>query len=279
MVSFKTGIQLTGLIAVLLAVFLVVRGGGQFLKDLTNPFAGLELPELPELPDTAGFFAGLQEQFDKFVAGFTPLEQPQKMVEDTGLFTPAQLEECQCGSSIVQDAFGNVNQQCKVCDDGGNAGAIDDQLPSLDPSKNVPDSGGFVGGIGGGLLDFLGLTPAQKFVQDKIAQNQLPSGFTGGGPSFIGGSIFQTPIQNLTLSQIIDKFNVSASQAANIKAIAGDDFGNFDFGTNTGGCIGSVFQTIQELRCLVGNVYDYQLTVIISFEIHHTHTLSESTAT
>jgi len=44
--------------------------------------------------------------------------------------------------------------------------------------------------------------------------------FMGGGPSFEGGFIFQTPIENLSLSQIIDMFNVTASQAADILAQA-----------------------------------------------------------
>jgi len=62
----------------------------------------------------------------------------------------------------------------------------------------------------------------------------LPVGFIGSGPSFEGGAIFETPTQFLTLSQIIEKFNVSASQAADILAQAKDDFGEFDFGTSTG---------------------------------------------
>jgi len=71
--------------------------------------------------------------------------------------------------------------------------------------------------------------------------------FQGGGLSFIGGQIFETPIANLSLSQIIDQFNVTASQAANIQAIAKDDFGDFDFGTNTGGGFGSIIPTISSL--------------------------------
>ena len=42
--------------------------------------------------------------------------------------------------------------------------------------------------------------------------------FMGGGPSFEGGTIFETPIANLSLSQIIDRFMVSASEAASIRA-------------------------------------------------------------
>jgi len=41
--------------------------------------------------------------------------------------------------------------------------------------------------------------------------------FEGGGVSFIGGTIFETPTEFLSLSQIIDKFMVSATEAANIK--------------------------------------------------------------
>jgi len=44
--------------------------------------------------------------------------------------------------------------------------------------------------------------------------------FEGGGPSFEGGFIFETPIENLSLSQIIEMFNVTASQAADILAQA-----------------------------------------------------------
>jgi len=226
-----------------------------FQKDIRNAFASLgaglgditlpaiTLPEIkfpefkfPEFKFPDFTFPNIFD-FTKEGGG---LPQPQKMVEDTGLFTPAQLAECKCGSSIVQDAFGNVNQTCKQC------AVTDTALPSQDTSLNVPLTEGFVGGIGGGLLDFLGLTPAQKFVQEKIETQELPQGFTGGGLSFIGGQINPTPIQNLSLSQIIDMFDVTASQAANIKAIAEDDFGDFDFGTNTGGGIGSVIPSIQE---------------------------------
>jgi len=138
------------------------------------------------------------------------------MVEDTGLFTPEQLAECKCGSSIVQDAFGNVNQQCKPCP---TPVGMDPKL-ALEPSdaelfaKDFPE-------------EFKELTPVQQFlVTDKgvdiksFLVEQPTQQFTGFGPSFIGGSIFETPIENLSLSQIIDKFMVTASQAANLKAIA-----------------------------------------------------------
>jgi len=83
--------------------------------------------------------------------------------------------------------------------------------------------------------------------QDLSVPSPFQQTFQGGGLSFIGGQVFETPIANLSLSQIIDKFDVTASQAANIKAISQDDFGDFDFGTNFGGGIGSVIPSISSL--------------------------------
>jgi len=63
--------------------------------------------------------------------------------------------------------------------------------------------------------------------------------FQGGGLSFIGGSVTEIPLERLTIGQIIDRFaeqglDISASKAVDLKARAIDDFGGFDFGTNTG---------------------------------------------
>lgn len=53
-------------------------------------------------------------------------------------------------------------------------------------------------------------------------QTELETGqqFFGFGPSFEGGVIRETPTEFLSLSQIIDKFMVTASQAASIRAEA-----------------------------------------------------------
>jgi len=73
----------------------------------------------------------------------------------------------------------------------------------------------------------------QQNVQTDIEGNQ----FSGGGVSFIGGSVTETPIQFLSLGQIIDRFNVTASQAADIRARSDGSLEGFDFGTNTGRAI------------------------------------------
>jgi len=103
------------------------------------------------------------------------------------------------------------------------------------------------------------VTPIQPVVSN------LPSGFelfVTPGSNVPGGAIFETPIANLSLSQIIDKFMVTASQAANILAIAKDDFGDFDFGTNTGLGIGSFVPS-----GLGGNVSDPQFQGLSATEI------------
>jgi len=69
---------------------------------------------------------------------------------------------------------------------------------------------------------------------------ELPPGFTGGGPSFEGGTIFETTDESCTtLSCVIDRNpGFSASQAANRLAEILGTFGDFDFGTNTGSGFG-----------------------------------------
>lgn len=60
--------------------------------------------------------------------------------------------------------------------------------------------------------------PEIGVVQSAIEGQQ----FAGGGPSFIGGTVFETPITGeSTLGFIIDKLGVTASQAADIRAQAG----------------------------------------------------------
>ncbi len=83
---------------------------------------------------------------------------------------------------------------------------------------------------------------AQREIENFNVQTGLDTGqqFQGGGLSFIGGSVSEIPIERLSLGQIIERFNVSASKAADIRARARDDFNDFDFGTNTGSGIGSI---------------------------------------
>jgi len=216
-----------------------------FRKDITNfldkGIGNITLPDitLPEFKFPEFTFPEFPKfEFPKFelpsIFG-NGLEQPQKMVEDTGLLSQEETLACECGSVITQDAFGNVNNVCKQCAVVGTNPALD-----LEPSdaelfaKDFPET----------------FVPQVVPIETTPIQADLPSGFEAfqvGDSGFVGAAINPTPIQNLSLSQIIDMFDVSASQAANIKAIAGDDFGDFDFGTNTGGGVGSIIPSISSL--------------------------------
>jgi len=132
-----------------------------------------------------------------------------------------------CGTRISQDAMGNITTTC-VCDgeefiqapESGMKSALEEIIPREQ--------------IDGPTL---GLDQNPLTVQSEIDNQQ----FQGGGDSFIGGVVREIPISELSLGGIIDRFNVTASQAVNIQAEARNDFDNFDFGTNTGRGIGSVF--------------------------------------
>jgi len=100
------------------------------------------------------------------------------------------------------------------------------------------------------ILDMNNLPRENQNVQSQLRTGQQ---FFGGGPSFIGGAINETPIENLSLGQIIDRFGVTASKARDIQARARNDFGDFNFGTNTGSGIGSVFAN-SEINSVIANL-------------------------
>jgi len=147
--------------------------------------------------------------------------------------------------------FGNIFGQGTEIDIALSEGAtpsdiadiigIDPNDPNQDPTKflpPIPEEGDplFVGPVQPTPPFMLPDTPPISVPFTPPVE--LPPGFLGGGVSFEGGTIFETPIENLSLSQIIDKFMVTASQAADILAQAQDNFGDFDFGTNTGSGFG-----------------------------------------
>jgi len=105
---------------------------------------------------------------------------------------------------------------------------IQDDIQGLSPSqafafieRGVIPTGFIV--VGGVLVpETTQAAPSPENDLDFGVQSFLPDPqqFGGGGLSFIGGSVSPTPIEFLSLSQIIDMFNVTASQAANLRAIA-----------------------------------------------------------
>jgi len=68
------------------------------------------------------------------------------------------------------------------------------------------------------LREIQGLIPF-PIVENRNIQTDVEGNFTGGGVSFIGGTVRETPITGeSTLGFIIDKLGVSASKAADIRA-------------------------------------------------------------
>lgn len=182
------------------------------LNSLTNTISGLfnQTPQPP--PET-----------------FTP---PVKT--DEVIVAPLDLSNCQCGGHIEQQ-FGISFGVCNKCQSG------DGQLPSQFPPENIPQECIEIPQIGGGSFNSCSgvFTPSTQSIPSIPIIDPLPPGFeTGGlgtGDSNVTGTIFETPITcNSTLGFIIDKLGVTASQAADIRAQACGDFGDFDFGSNTG---------------------------------------------
>jgi len=140
-------------------------------------------------------------------------------------------------------------------------GGDEPDLPQVTEILEPTQPGG--GGVGIGIVDEIKIivdrfmpTPdegEQRFFGRPAAVDGIPTDFReqsffGGGISFEGGTVRETPIEFLSLSQIIDRFNVTASQAADIRARARDDFGDFDFGSNLGFGLGGVVGDIPELQ-------------------------------
>jgi len=217
---------------------------GISLPDITFPSFDFDFPEIT-FPDfnidfgdplgdiSKGFemFAGEQQSnFDNFVkqvtdffniGGSQDLDLPPD-VPNTGLLSQEDILNCQCGTSIVQDSMGDVQQLCLPCDD---------------EIIVVPPSGGI--GVSDSIETFI--TPGEKQIEDSfqgIMEKVISSipgmqAFIGGGPSFIGGAINPIPLCNKSIGEIAEEFGISASAASNKKFIECEE-SNFDFGTNTG---------------------------------------------
>jgi len=248
------------------------------IGDISFPeikFPEINFPNLNPF-DEEGFFSNLQKQFDNFFSNQSSIAG-QTVPSESGSDVPVTIPE----DTIVNPDGTVTSSTPPTIDLGVEPGGLDPfgeisfnklksqvfntltQTIGLTPAKAFSQLRDleFTKGSTFKDLDFVLQsfnqpidpalfskqdTPAPlPAISDQQVQNflDLPGqNFQGGGVGFIGGQITETPIANLSLSQIIDRFQVSASQAANILGIARNDFGNFDFGVNTGSGIGSVFQ-------------------------------------
>jgi len=205
MVSLTTKALGAGVAVV--GLFLIIRGAGQKLDNLTNPLAGVELPSLPSVGDPIGgissFFSNLIPTASAVIDDRSPVVIGQITENVNSPLIPTEEERLQGNESILQRL--GLAQVPSLFDRPLNLASF---IPSF-PSANAEEA-------------------------DPTGEAQL----NRGG---FQGIATESPIGTLSLDRIIDRFNVTASQAANLRAISQDNFGDFDFGTNTSSGIGSVF--------------------------------------
>jgi len=218
-----------------------------------------EFPEItfPEFPDFTNIFAGFQDQLSSLagqtVDGITiPADTTVNPDGTVSSSTPPTFDLTEFERQAALDAL-EINRL---------RSQLENELAAIPASEDISGA------------EFAAARNAEEFRRRQEAALQAALGnqnvqtdiegnqFSGGGVSFIGGSVTETPIRFLSLGQIIDRFNVSASQAADIRARALDDFGDFDFGTNTGSGIGNI-PIIQN----VGAVSDQQFQGLTAQEI------------
>jgi len=205
------------------------------LPDITFPEFNFPDITFPEFPDFSNLFPpGL---FDFLTPGetvdpFNPPDEPLP-VDDPILDSP--LGPITPGENCILNPDGTVS-----CDTGPGFDvcvAFPELCPSEDPFVKTPaeiaEEQAFINSLNPPI--------AVPEVMPPIVSD-LPPGFeifVTPGSNVPGGSISETPITcNSTLGFIIDKLGVTASQAADIRAQACNDFGDFDFGTNTGSGFG-----------------------------------------
>jgi len=131
-----------------------------------------------------GFFEGLTEQFDSFIKGLTP----SVPLTEADQFDFSDLE-------------GGVSP-----------------MPTGEPAPPFSDAAIFAKDFPEEFIP-IQTTPESVTVAPSLLDDVMAP-FTGGGVSFEGGTIFETPLENLSLNQIIEKLGVTASQAANLQGIA-----------------------------------------------------------
>jgi len=195
-------------------------------------FPDFNFPEFdfPELPDFAGLFEGFQKQFEDFKFPELPM-LPPFFKEDPDTTTTSGGGFGQDPRRPPADPRGSLSPQ-----EIANLPDIEDDLVGLTPTQRfnfiergvIPTGFVVVNGVlvqeniitpaiqEGDVLppSLIPVEPVRSFLLDEPTQV-----FEGGGVSFIGGSIFETPITaDSTLSFIIDKLGVSASRAASIRA-------------------------------------------------------------
>jgi len=167
-------------------------------------FPEIKFPEFPAFPDFGDLFSGFQTQLDTITNQLSNLDQPGRemgttTMTESGIDTTGGLADRQ---QAARDAIARAEAEKTLAEAGPIGGSeIVSAANELEfrnrqnPIQTIIES----------------IMPVQSAISDQQ--------FFGGGPSFIGGSVSDTPITGKsTLGFIIDKLGVTASQAADIRA-------------------------------------------------------------
>jgi len=247
MVKFPNTNLLLAVGGIIAAVFVIreLRNAG---GDLQNALSGLKFPDInfPSFPDIT--FPSFPDIFNIFPEDNTSSIAGDTIVTDDGttITIPddniVNPDGTVSGSPPTMDLSEaarlealrqlELNRQRSIAEQALSEIPIDEDISGaeLNAARNADEFQRRLDEQSRTIEDFR----SQQNVQTDIEGNT----FGGGGISFIGGTVTETPIRFLSLGQIIDRFNVSASRAADIRAQAligtdQDVIGDFDFGTNT----------------------------------------------
>lgn len=227
---------------VIAAVFLVsqIRKAG---ADVQDALSGIQLPSIGDIkfpdikfpdvtfPDitfpTIDIKTGidktvkdLQDSIESFVKGFDVTDPFKRDVipefEDKtpseGLLGQEEILDCKCGTSIVQDAQGIVTQKCIVCPEE----IIPQDEPFIKTAAEIAEEEAFKRSVIQVTPEIIPTVPTiTSDIQVLLPDEQI---FVGGGPSFIGATIRENPID--TLQEAI-ALGLTASQAADFLAATG----------------------------------------------------------
>jgi len=211
------------------------RGSGSFLGGLLNNPAVVGLGALALV---FVFFGGdIRKAFGSFGENLGKIELPSISLPDI-TFPSIDLPDISNvfggTGEAVGEGLGGAGEQVGGFFEGltdqfnafitglGGQAEPEEQLPDID--RVLPPS------VSEDSFISAEATVTVKRIADQMRDLSIPAApsiaetiiapFQGGGVSFEGGQIFETPIENLSLSQIIDRFMVTASQAADIRAQA-----------------------------------------------------------
>jgi len=180
------------------------------LPDITLPtinFPDIKLPSLPDvsLPTVTLPIISLPDILTDLFPS-TPSAPLPPDVKDTGLLSQEEILACKCGSSIIQDIQGDVQQVCLECPPEAT------QEPFVKTAAELAEEQAFLRTLDTPIPPPVIPTPTPTVVS-LLPEPQQFQAFAAEGSPAVEFTIRENPID--TLSEVIDFFpELTASQAA-----------------------------------------------------------------